>query len=249
VNSGEAFMNAETLFISDLHLSSVRPEVVTAFLEFLNGRARRAESLFILGDLFDAYIGDDDDCFPSRDVRCALRTLADGGTRVYFQHGNRDFLVGSDFCPEAAVTLLPDYHVVDLYGTRTLLTHGDLLCTDDVEYQKARERVRAEAWKARALSKPLFARRWYARWYRFRSSRHKGVTAADIMDVNQSAVLDTMSRFGVERLIHGHTHRPAVHELPLEGGRAGQRFVLAEWIRGKPILAWSPAGYRFEHLD
>ncbi|MGY6214857.1 UDP-2,3-diacylglucosamine diphosphatase [Methylolobus aquaticus] len=241
-------MQRETLFISDLHLAAVRPETVRAFLSFLERRAPRAEALFILGDLFDAYIGDDDDRFPNGVVRRALRALADRGTRVHFQHGNRDFLLGPRFGAAAGIELLGDYAVIDLYGTPTLLTHGDLLCTDDVRYQAARQRVRTEEWKANALGKPLFARRLYARWYRFRSSRHKGATTAEIMDVNPGTVVQTLHKFGVERLIHGHTHRPAVHETML-GERIAQRIVLAEWITGQPVLAWGPDGYHFEAVD
>lgn len=241
-------MQRETLFISDLHLAAARPEILRAFLLFLERRAPRAEALYILGDLFDAYIGDDDDRFPNGVVRRALRALADRGTRVHFQHGNRDFLLGPRFGAAAGIELLGDHAVIDLYGTPTLLTHGDLLCTDDVRYQAARQRVRTSEWKAKALGKPLFARRLYARWYRFRSGRHKGATLAEIMDVNQDAVVQALRRFGVERLIHGHTHRPAVHEIDL-GGRRAERIVLAEWIQGRPILAWGPDGYRFEAVD
>lgn len=241
-------MVRETLFVSDLHLAATRPDVVAAFLAFLERRAPRAEALYILGDLFDAYIGDDDERYPAGDVRRALRGLAARGTRIYFQHGNRDFLLGARFGAAAGVELLGDYAVIDLYGTPTLVTHGDLLCTDDVRYQAARQRVRAPEWQAQALAKPLFARRLYARWYRFRSSRHKGATMAEIMDVNAETVVEALRRFGVERLIHGHTHRPAVHEIDL-GGRMAQRVVLAEWIKGLPVLAWGPDGYRFEAVD
>lgn len=240
-------MKSEHLFISDLHLRASGEEAVRRFLEFLNGRASSADALYILGDLFDAYIGDDDDGFPNRDVKLGLRRLSASGTKVLFQHGNRDFLLGRRFCQETGVGLLDDYAVVDLYGIPTLVTHGDLLCTDDVHYQAARRRVRTREWKERALAKPLFARRLYARWYRYRSGRDKKDKSAEIMDVNSGTVVSTMQAFHVTRLIHGHTHRPAVHDVAL-GQRMGQRFVLAEWTDCGAVLVWAPAGYRMESV-
>lgn len=241
-------MSAESLFISDLHLRAGRRQGVQRFLAFLQRRAVGADALYILGDLFDAYIGDDDNRFPNRDIKLALLALTAGGTRVFFQHGNRDFLLGRQFCQETGVALLPDYAVIDLYGGATLLTHGDLLCTDDIRYQAARKRVRTADWKTRALAKPLFARRLYARWYRFKSGRDKQGKTAEIMDVNRDTVVATMQSFGVSRLIHGHTHRPAVHEVAL-GERVGQRFVLAEWSDRGSVLVWTSAGYRIETVD
>lgn len=243
-------MNPELLFISDLHLSAARPEAVRRFLAFLGRRASGAEALYILGDLFDAYIGDDDDRFPNAEIKRALRILTVNGTAVLFQHGNRDFLLGERFCRETGVELLDDYAVLDVHGTPTLVTHGDLLCSDDVAYQAARQRVRAPEWKRNALAKPLFARRWYARWYRIKSGWDKKGKTAEIMDVNHETVAETMQRFRVLRLIHGHTHRPAVHKIRL-GARAGRRFVLAEWADGRAgsVLAWSRDGYRIEEVD
>lgn len=240
-------MNFERLFVSDLHLSVLRPEAVRRFLAFLGGRAAGAEALYILGDLFDAYIGDDDNRFPNSAIKQALRKLSAGGTQVFFQHGNRDFLLGSGFCQETGIELLADYAVIDVYGTPTLVTHGDLLCSDDVLYQRARERVRTEDWKRNALAKPLFARRLYARWYRFKSGRDKRDKTAEIMDVNTGTVVDTMQRFHVSRLIHGHTHRPAVHDVTLKD-QEGQRFVLAEWTDTGAVLVWTPGGYRIEDV-
>jgi UDP-2,3-diacylglucosamine hydrolase len=238
-------MNDEIIFLSDLHLSAARPGAVEVFLRFLAGRAVGAHALYVLGDLFDAYIGDDDLGFPNGEIGAALGTLTANGTAVYFQHGNRDFLLGADFARRAGVSLLPDYAVIDLYGVPTLVTHGDLLCTDDVQYQTARARIRTPEWRQRALGKPLFLRRWYARWYRYQSGRDKSGKTAEIMDVNAAAVIETMRCHGVTRLIHGHTHRPAVHDVVL-GGRNGQRFVLAEWQDHGEVLVWTPAGYRHE---
>jgi UDP-2,3-diacylglucosamine hydrolase len=239
----------ETLFVSDLHLSGVRPEITQRFLRFLEFRVRRsAERLYVLGDLFDAYLGDDDNFSPNREVKSAFTQLTDSGTKVYFQHGNRDFLLGERFARETGIILLDDYEVIDLYGVPTLITHGDLLCTDDVQYQKARERVRTEAWKQAALSKPLWLRRLYARWYRFKSSLDKKGKTAEIMDVNPAAVSSTMRHYGVDRLIHGHTHRPAVHELEIEKKRC-QRFVLPEWGNSETVLCWNQAGFHTEVIE
>jgi UDP-2,3-diacylglucosamine hydrolase len=240
-------MKRETLFISDLHLTATRPEISRRFLRFLDSRGMDAERLYILGDLFDAYVGDDDNSWPNRDIKAALRRAADSGTQIYFQHGNRDFLVGERFCAETGAALLGDYAVIDLYGIPTLLTHGDLLCTDDVQYQTARVRVRADAWKQNALSRPLWMRRLYARWYRFRSGLDKRGKTHDIMDVNPETVVEAMRRHGVSRLIHGHTHRPAVHELDI-GGQTCQRFVLPEWDGGEWVLRWDEEGFRREGI-
>lgn len=241
-------MKNETLFISDLHLCSARPEITRRFLRFLEHRAGNAERLYVLGDLFDAYLGDDDNNSPNREIKSAFRRLTESGTKVYFQHGNRDFLLGERFARETGLILLGDYEVVDLYGVPTLLTHGDLLCTDDVQYQKARERVRTDCWKQSALSKPLWLRRLYARWYRFKSGLDKRGKSEEIMDVNAETVRATMFRCGVERLIHGHTHRPGVHELGIEKKRCW-RFVLPEWGHGETVLCWSQEGFHTEPIE
>lgn len=233
-------MRPETLFISDLHLGAARPDITRKFLAFVQNRAQGAERLYILGDLFDAYIGDDDDSSPNREVKAALKRLSESGTAIFFQHGNRDFLVGERFCQQTGAVLLGDYAVVDLYGESVLITHGDLLCTDDVLYQAARSRVRAEAWKRHALSRPLFIRQLYARWYRFRSGLDKRKKSAEIMDANPEAVIAALTQHGVSKLIHGHTHRPAVHELTIDG-RPAQRFVLSEWNPSGTALCWKKA--------
>lgn len=243
-------MSRQTLFISDLHLSAARPEPVARLLGFLAERATAAERLYILGDLFDAYIGDDDESPPHRDVKDALRRLGESGTAVHFQHGNRDFLAGAAFCARTGATLLEDYAVIDLYGRPVLLTHGDLLCTDDVQYQVARQRVRSAEWKRNALAKPLWMRQLYARWYRFKSGWDKGGKTAEIMDANPDAVHAVMERFRVSLLIHGHTHRPAVHDLTV-GGTPAQRLVLAEWTeqRGQALCARPDGSLTSEWID
>lgn len=241
-------MRAETLFVSDLHLSPVRPETIGRFLEFLRRRVAGVERFYILGDLFDAYLGDDDEGSLNRAIRAALKTLVQSGTAVYFQAGNRDFLLGERFAAETGVGLLGDYAVVDLYGTPTLLTHGDLLCTDDIQYQAARQRVRSATWQRNALAKPLWLRRLYGRWYRFKSSLDKRGKSAAIMDANPEAVADALRRHGTSRLIHGHTHRPAVHEFEVDGTPC-QRFVLSDWDANPGALCWDRTGYRREAID
>ena len=240
-------MRPETLFISDLHLTADRPKTVERFLALCGGRARGAERFYILGDLFDAYIGDDNRAWPFNAVRQALAGLTRDGIQVGFQAGNRDFLVGERFARETGARLLGDHERIDLYGTPTLLMHGDLLCTDDVQYQAARLRVRSPEWQANALAKPLWMRKLYARWYRFKSGLDKGGKTLDIMDVNQDAVTDTLRRFNVRRLIHGHTHRPGRHEFTVDGQPA-ERFVLPEWNGKEWLLVLDADGQRQEPL-
>jgi UDP-2,3-diacylglucosamine hydrolase len=170
-------------------------------------------------------------------VKSALRRLHDAGVRVYFQAGNRDFLVGAAFARDTGVELIADYAVIDLAGAPTLITHGDLLCSDDVQYLQARVKVRAADWQRQALAKPLWLRRLYGRWYRLRSRLDKRGKAREIMDANTQTVLDEMRRHRVHRLIHGHTHRPGLHALELDG-KPAQRHVLAAWEAQGQVLVW-----------
>jgi len=239
-------MRNETLFISDLHLTIERPEVTQKFLKLLTERATQAKALYILGDLFDTWIGDDDFSPPIKTVKKHLKALTAQGTPVFYIHGNRDFLIGQRFSQESGVTLLDEYSVIDLYGTQTLLTHGDLLCTDDLPYQEFRLKSHSKAWQENVLSKPLILRILYARWYRLRSFFHKRKKSQDIMDVNQDTIVDVMKQYQTTRLIHGHTHRPAVHKLKIND-LSGQRFVLAEWKKDSAsVLAWTATGYTQE---
>ena len=239
-------MNQEILFISDLHLSLEKPEITRRFLAFLENRAPKAAAVYILGDLFDAWIGDDDVTPPSNKIRKQLKRLTGSGTLVYLQQGNRDFLLGKQFCQETGVTLLDDYAVIDLHGTPTLLTHGDLLCTDDLPYQAFRAKSHTPEWRQSVLSKPLLLRLLVARWYRLRSYFHKRKKSQDIMDVNQGTVLEVMRDHNSLRLIHGHTHRPSVHDFEINAQPA-QRFVLAAWSKdGGEVLCWNTKGYQIE---
>lgn len=236
----------ETLFVSDLHLAPERPATVELFLRFLRGRAQRAGALYILGDLFDAWIGDDDDQPPYPEIRRALRDLTDSGTRCLIMHGNRDFLIGRAFARATGCTLLRDPSRIDLAGTRTLLMHGDLLCTDDVPYQRFRRRVRNPVVQRMFLWKSLARRRAIAADYRRKSGAAMAEKTEDIMDVNQQTVERYMRRFRAARLIHGHTHRPADHPFQLDGAPV-VRNVLAEWRddRGE-VLVVSDDGPRRE---
>jgi len=237
-----------TLFISDLHLAPDRPATVERLLGLLRKRAREAQALYILGDLFDAWIGDDDDQPPYPEIRAALRGLTASGTGCYLMHGNRDFLIGRAFARATGCKLLTDPTPVDLVGTPTLLMHGDLLCTDDVPYQKFRRRIRNPVVRRLFLWKSLPKRRAVADDYR----RKSGVAIAEktptIMDVNQRTVEEYMRRFAARRLIHGHTHRPADHSFTLDGNPV-TRLVLAEWHpdRGE-VLAVSEHGWKREEI-
>lgn len=236
------------LFISDLHLSFDKPEITRHFLSFLDKHAKEAEALYILGDLFDAWIGDDDPTPPNGKIKRQLKKLTEAGTRVYLQTGNRDFLLGERFCRETGVSLLGDYAVIDLYGVPTLLTHGDLLCTDDLPYQAFRAKSHTPEWMRSVLRKPLLLRLMAARWYRLRSFWHKRKKSQEIMDVNHQTVTKVMKEYGCLRLIHGHTHRPGVHAFEIEG-HAAQRFVLAAWSKeAAQALRWQSQGYRIETI-
>ncbi|WP_036248762.1 UDP-2,3-diacylglucosamine diphosphatase [Methylobacter sp. BBA5.1] len=241
-------MNKDILFISDLHISLDKPEITRRFIDFLDKRAPEAAAVYILGDLFDAWIGDDDPTPPNRKIKKHLKQLTDAGIKVYLQQGNRDFLLGDRFSQETGVILIDDYVVIDLFGIPTLLTHGDLLCTDDLPYQAFRAKSHTPEWKRYVLSKPLLLRLLMARWYRFRSHFHKRKKTQEIMDVNQYTVVTVMREHNCLRLIHGHTHRPGIHHFEIDG-RPGQRLVLAAWKKDAgEILCWNRNGYRVETL-
>jgi UDP-2,3-diacylglucosamine hydrolase len=216
------------LFLSDLHLSFDKPQITRHFIHFLQTQARKATAVYILGDLFDTWVGDDDFTSPNAKIRRELKQLTDFGVDVYLQRGNRDFLISERFARGTGVTLLEDYAVIDVEGQRTLLTHGDLLCSDDVPYQAFRAKSRTPEWQQNVLSKPLWLRLLAARWYRIRSFWHKQKKSDYVMDVNQMTVENVMKQHKCTRLIHGHTHRPALHEFMLNGKKA-QRFVLSDW--------------------
>ena len=220
--------NMHTLFISDLHLHESRPQVTRAFFHFLYTQAVHAEALYILGDFFDAWIGDDDDSELLQDVADGLHKLNELGVAIYFMHGNRDFLLGEAYANKAGMELIPDGIIIDLYGTPTLLMHGDSLCTDDVEYQQFRTMVRSPQWQQQVLAQPLAARRALAAQMREKSQSMNSLKAEDILDVSVTEVVAQMETTGVTRLIHGHTHRPARHLLVING-KPAERIVLGDW--------------------
>ncbi|MDT8407215.1 MAG: UDP-2,3-diacylglucosamine diphosphatase [Methylococcales bacterium] len=242
-------MTEEVLFIADLHLTPAHPVRVRLFIQFLQQRARQAQALYILGDLFDVWIGDDDNSHFSKVLCEQLRQAVASGLVIYLQPGNRDFLLGNHFARQTGVRLLPDYHRIELLGEPVLLTHGDLLCTDDMAYQRFRHLSRTPEWRENVLAKPLWLRRGAARWYRLRSFWHKRGQTAMIMDVNADAVAQVIGQYKVKRLIHGHTHRPATHTLTL-GGFAAERIVLSDWrgVTGCCLSVSAENGYRHEHF-
>ncbi|MCB1761001.1 MAG: UDP-2,3-diacylglucosamine diphosphatase [Gammaproteobacteria bacterium] len=216
------------LFISDLHLSPQRPATIALFLRFLRERAAQAEALYILGDLFDAWIGDDYREGPIPEILDALHASSVGGTRLFFMHGNRDFLIGERFAAESGCELLADPYRLELAGQAALLMHGDLLCSDDHDYQQARRKLRDPAFIAQMLAQPIEARLALAADYRRRSGEATSNKAADIMDVNQQTVAGYLRAADARLLIHGHTHRPAAHAFTLDGAPA-RRIVLPDW--------------------
>ena len=229
------------LFVSDLHLSAHRPNAAAAFLAFLRGPAQGARALYILGDLFEYWAGDDDDA-PLGAVVCeALGSLADTGTRVYGLVGNRDFLLGEAFARKARIELLPDPTMIDIGGSAILLSHGDILCTDDVPYQVFRRQVRQPAWQRAFLDRPLVERKRIIEGMRAQSEMAKREKTQEIMDVNVAAVQALLREHGYPTLIHGHTHRPAHHIHDVDGHTC-ERWVLADWHDDAPYLRWDEAG-------
>lgn len=236
-----------TLFISDLHLSGDRPRITRLLCEFLEGPARRADALYILGDLFEYWIGDDAIQPDQRPVVDALRRTADTGVPVYFMHGNRDFLIGEEFSVASGCRIINEPIVIDVHGRPVLLMHGDVLCTDDRDYQQFRAMVRTAEWQRDFLSRPIAERLELAQRYRSESRSHTERKPMEIKDVNQQQVEDTMRRHGVDLLIHGHTHRPAFHNLIIDGN-AARRIVLGDWHEQGSVLIADGGGYRLEDI-
>jgi UDP-2,3-diacylglucosamine hydrolase len=221
-----------SLFISDLHLTEERPEANERFIEFIEKKAPAAQALYILGDFFEYWIGDDDLGYPFHAVIAGLlRKLTRGGVPVHFMHGNRDFLIGEGFCAATGATLLSDPSIHEIQGVKTLLVHGDTLCTDDVEYQAWRRKARSPAFQAEFLAKSIPERRRAIVLMREKSKEVVRGKSAEIMDVNDDAVRQALRRHGVRRLIHGHTHRPGHHVVEVDGER-GERWVLPDWYDG-----------------
>ncbi len=232
---------SETLFISDLHLDPARPEITRLFVSFLRDQAPNADALYILGDLFEVWLGDDDDSAHNQCIIDALHTLSASGTPLYLMHGNRDFLMGEVFEQRSGGKLLPEPSIIDLYGTPTLVLHGDTLCTDDVAYQEFRSMVRDPQWQQQFLSQPVDVRTRIANEVRDENDKEKAQKTADIMDVNADTVVQTFREYNINQLIHGHTHRPAMHELEVDG-KPVKRIVLGDWYTQGSVLRCSSSG-------
>lgn len=226
------------LFISDLHLCEGRPMTTRALLGFLEGPASRCSELYILGDLFEYWAGDDDATDFKTLIASAFRTTRDSGVRIRFMAGNRDFLLGASYAAEAGIERIDDPFELQLMGGNYLLSHGDQLCTDDVAYQAFRQQVRDVGWQKGFLSQPLANRRRLVEEIRTRSESEKSIKASEIMDVNTAAVERLLRDHAYPTLIHGHTHRPAWHEHALDG-RLCKRIVLSDWNANAPYLEWS----------
>ena len=226
-----------TLFIADLHLDPERPAITELFGRFLDGEARDADALYILGDLFEAWVGDDDPSEAGTFVAARLKALADAGVPVCFIRGNRDFLLGDEYAKRAGMTILPDPAVILLHGEPTLILHGDLLCSDDTAYQQFRTQTRDPRWQAQFLAQPLAARLAFAAQARAASkARYDELQASGqsetITDVSPATVREWFARYGVRRMIHGHTHRPAIHDE----GDGATRIVLGDWYQQGSVL-------------
>lgn len=236
-----------TLFISDLHLSGERPGITRLFIEFLQSRASDAEALYILGDLFEVWLGDDMVLAEYEPALDAMQQLSQQ-VPLYVMHGNRDFLMRDEFCRRSGATLLKEPATINLYGTPTMLLHGDTLCTDDLPYQQFRRMVRDPGWQEELLSKSPEERLALARKYREISKTETGHKAEAIMDVNPETVAQTLRDHNLLQVIHGHTHRPAIHDFELDGQPA-RRIVLGDWYDQGCVLVCDKSGCQLERLS
>lgn len=230
-----------TLFISDLHLDLEQPAIIKIFIDFLATTARKAEALYILGDLFEAWLGDDAHTALKQEIKSGLRSLADSGVPVYIMSGNRDFLLGEQFTQEMHCKLIKEPKIIDLYGTRTLLMHGDLLCTDDKPYLKYRAFISKRWVRGLIALSPLIFRQWLARWGRSKSKKYTRTTDRTIMDATQEGINDYIQRHRVTQLIHGHTHRPALHFFRIKD-QFIHRIVLSDWNEQGNVLVYFENG-------
>ena len=237
-----------TLFISDLHLGAERPDITATFIEFLRTQARQAEALYILGDLFEVWIGDDVAIAAHQPIINALKNLTDSGIPVYVMHGNRDFLLGDAFASASGCQLVAEPLVINLHGTPTLLMHGDVLCTDDVDYQRFRAQVRNPAWQQKILALTPQQRTALAQDYRNQSREQSSQKSMEIMDVNPHAVENTLREHGVSHMIHGHTHRLAVHDIQVDG-KPARRTVLGDWHHQGSVLVCDDTGCTLSSLS
>ncbi len=240
---------AKTLFISDLHLAPERPEIIQLFIDFMNKQASNAESLYILGDLVEYWLGDDDPAEGLEEVFTCMKQHADAGLQIYLMHGNRDFLMGEQLAQRAGCELIHEPYIAEFENTPVLLMHGDILCTDDLRYQELRVMLRNPAWQEDFLAKPLAEREQMAQALRKQSKEETQTKAADIMDVNTDAVSGAFQEHGVSLMIHGHTHRPAIHMLEVDG-KAAKRIVLGDWYTQGSVLEFnSPDDFKLQSFE
>jgi len=233
-----------TYFIADIHLSAEREDITRCLLDFIANDAPEAEALYVLGDLFEFWLGDDDITPLSETIASAFKTLS-ATTPVFFIHGNRDFAIRNGWTKKAGMTLLPEQNVIDLYGTPTLIMHGDELCTLDVEYQKFRKKARGWWWPRLVGALPLWLRRKLAAKGRKTSQNNQRQLTAEIMDVVPDEVVYVMNKHGVQQLIHGHTHRPNIHSLVVNG-KPAHRIVVGDWYTQGSVLRVSAGDIRLE---
>jgi UDP-2,3-diacylglucosamine hydrolase len=230
-----------TLFISDLHIDASRPAIIGRFLDFLQGEARETAALYILGDLFESWVGDDAPDEAQSAAIAGLRALTASGVPCFVMHGNRDFLLSTQFCRMSGAQLLPDPLIVTLYGEPVLVMHGDALCTDDRPYQRLRATVRDPDWQREFLALSVGARRTLAGAARAGSRAHTAAMTNTITDVNADSVAAALRGAGTTTLLHGHTHRPAIHSFEVDG-RARTRIVLGDWYDHGSVLRWDNRG-------
>lgn len=240
-------MSAPTLFISDLHLDASRPDITEQFLRFLRGEARTAKALYILGDLFETWIGDDDPDADKKDIQAALRELTRSGVPCFIMHGNRDFLIGGRFCKNTGCKLIADGKAITVYDRRIVVMHGDTLCTDDRDYQRLRRIVRNPLVKLVFRCMSLRQRQNLAAKIRAGSKAHIESSMERIMDVNDAAVAKAFDKHRVDLIIHGHTHRPFVHSLRVNS-KPVTRIVLGDWYSQGSVLRWNEQGYELSSL-
>ncbi|RDH84448.1 MAG: UDP-2,3-diacylglucosamine diphosphatase [endosymbiont of Galathealinum brachiosum] len=226
---------AKHLFISDLHLAPERPDIIQLFVEFMNNQAAQAESLYILGDLVEYWLGDDDDAEGLNAAFNAMKKQSDNGLNIYLMHGNRDFLMGEDLAKRAGCKLIHEPYIANLNNSPALLLHGDVLCTDDLRYLELRKVLRSSAWKDDFLSKTLDDRKQIAEGLRQQSKDDTQSKSSDIMDVNKNAVIDAFIDNHVSLMIHGHTHRPAIHNVDINN-KPAKRIVLGDWYSQGSVL-------------
>lgn len=236
--------SSHSLFISDLHLCASRPAITKAFIQFLHNTASKAEQLYILGDLFEYWAGDDDLAHQDHEeIIQAIKALTDSGTEVFLIHGNRDFLIGEQFLTATNIKLLPDPSEINLYAQRILISHGDELCTDDTRYQAFRAQVRSSEWQTEFLAHPLSARKAQIEALRLQSEQEKSYKTLEIMDVNSNAVSALLRQHDYPAIfIHGHTHRPNTHTLEIDGHQC-QRIVLGDWYEQGSCLHLDENGF------